>query len=354
MIRIFGYPSHVPHNYDMNKLADYYDVEFSYLLTNVRKWLDTPAVMPPRPLPKKLKWVTHYEPGKYDVAILHLDQQACDPLIGKGQLYRQLNETIKDIPKIVINHGVPIWDDAHPPKVMLEGGEVLTTRGSRKMDAMKDLIGDNFMVVNSYDAAKDWGFGYPVIHGLDPEEWWDLPKEPRVVIMLSPGGLDAMYNRQLLSEIKLRVKEKVGLDVWHIPVNYEPQTWDAQRNFLGRSLIYINPTFKSPMPRSRTEAMLSGCCVLSSKHQGFDEFAENGVNAFIMPDNPLSYAEAIEQLINFHYKSAVEIGQRGKELARKLFNKDRYLKDIYSVISEVTKGNKPQWKSEKIWDKVLV
>lgn len=353
-LRVFGVVNHVPNQFEMLKLAEGYDVEFTYLLTNVRKWLDSPAVIPARPLPKHLKWTTQYEPGKYDLAILHIDQQAADPDIGKGQIYRQLNEVIQDIPKIVINHGTPMWDDRYTEDCVINGGIVETTRGPKQIDGIKQIVGDNFMVVNSYEAVDRWGWGYPLIHGMDSAEWWDLPKEPRVVIQLSPGGLDKYYNRTLLSEIKGRVKDKSGIDVYHITINYLPKTWDDYRNFLGRSLLYINPTKDSAMPRSRTEAMLSGCCVLSSKYHGFGEFIENGVSGFVIPDNPLSYAEAIDQMINYHYRDAVEIGQRGKQLAMKLFNKDRYLKDLYYLLSEVAKGSKPVWDGRKTWDNELL
>jgi hypothetical protein len=68
-----------------------------------------------------------------------------------------------------------------------------------------------------------------------------------------------------------------------------------------------------------------------------------------MPDNPLSYAEAIYQLINFHYQSAVEIGQRGKLKAQKLFNSDRYQADLFSIIEQVASGKNPKWDGRKLW-----
>jgi hypothetical protein len=73
----------------------------------------------------KLKWATHYEPGKYDLAILHVDQQHVDPLIGKGQLYRALDKIIQDIPKLVINHGTPMWDERYTEDIVINGGDVL-------------------------------------------------------------------------------------------------------------------------------------------------------------------------------------------------------------------------------------
>lgn len=346
-LKIFGHLNHIGNQYEMLKLAEHYPVEFYWLENNVRKW----NTYSPRPMPKHLNWVQYYEPGKYDVAILHLDQQAADPLIGKGQLYRQLHSVIQDIPKIVINHGTPMWDEQFTEDYVINGGDVQTSRGPRHIDGIKNIVGDNFMVVNSYDAVSRWGWGYPLIHGLDPNEWWDLPKEPRVTVMISPGGLDKYYNRQLLTYIKARVKERTGLDVQHVTVNYKAEGWDDYRQFIGKSLIYINPTLDSPMPRSRTEAMMSGCCVLSSRYHGFEEFIDHGKDGFVVPDNPVSYAETVEQLINHHYQEAVAIGQAGKRKAMKLFNLERYLKDLYYIVTEVASGRRPVWQGEKIWDK---
>lgn len=350
-LRVFGVTNHVGNQYEMLKLAKRGEVKFSYLLNNVRRWTEYSA----RPEPTtwldkdEFEWVTHYEPGKYDVAILHVDQQHVDPDIGKGQLYRAMNEVIQDIPKIVINHGTPMWDEFYTEDLVINGGTLHSHRGTKELIGMKNMIGDNFMVVNSYDSVERWGWGYPLIHGMDKNEWFDLPKEPRVVISLSPGGLDKYYNRQLLTAIKGEIKEKVGLEVAHITVNYEARDWADYRRFLGSSLIYINPTLDSPMPRSRTEAMLSGCCVLTSKYHNADEFIKHGENGFIVPDNPQSYADAIHGLLNYCYKDAVEIGQRGKETAHKIFDVEDYLDELDHIIKEVAAGRRPEWGGKKRW-----
>lgn len=352
-LKVFGVLNHAANQYEMLKLAKKYPVKFCYLENNVRRWdRFTPRPQPETWLTKdEFEWVTHYQPGEYDVAILHVDQQHVDPKIGKGHLYRDLNEIINDIPKIVINHGCPMWDEFYTEDMVINGGEIQTARGTKKLIGMKEKIGDNFMVVNSYDAVGRWGWGYPLIHGMDLNEWFDLPKEPRVVIALSPGGLDKYYNRSLLTAIKGAVKEKSGIEVMHIQINYKAHDWQDYREYLGSSLIYINPTLDSPMPRSRTEAMLSGCCVLTSKYHGAEDFIQHGVNGFIVPDNPLSYAAAIDKLINNAFEGAVQIGQEGKKTAQKLFNLDRYLDDLYFIISEVAAGRRPEWKGEKIWPK---
>lgn len=330
----------------MYKLAEHYPVEFYLLENNVRRWKRTQH----RKVPDHIKWVQYYEPGKYDLAILHLDQQCVNPDIGKGKLYRELNEVIQDIPKIVINHGTPDYQEMYDEDLVINGGFVLTKEGDAWVDGMKQLIGDNFMLVNSYKAVERWGWGYPIIHGMDKEEWPDLTKEFRVSMSLSPGGLDHYYNRSLISDIKQAIKERTGYDVIHMNVNYEPEDELDYKNFLSRSLIQIYPFRDSPMPRSRTEAMLMGCCVLTSRHHNADEFIESGVNGFIVPDNPMSYAETIYQLMNYRYKECIEIGQRARQTAIKYFNGDRYRKDMWKVIQQVADGKKPQWDKTKIWE----
>lgn len=351
-LQIFGHLNHAGNQYEMLKLAQKYPVKFSYLESNVRRWdRFTPRPEPTTWLNKdQFEWVTHYEPGKYDMAILHVDQQHTDPMIGKGWVYRDLDEIITDIPKMVINHGTPMWDERFTEDYVINGGEIHDARGVKRMIGMKEKIGDNFMVVNSYEAVERWGWGYPLIHGMDLNEWVDLPKEPRVVIALSPGGLDKYYNRSLLTAIKGAVKERTGLDVVHIQVNYKAHDWQDYKEFLGSSLIYINPTLDSPMPRSRTEAMLSGCCVLTSPYHGAEDFIQSGVNGFIVPDNPLSYAATIDRLINELYQGTVAIGQEGKKTAQKYFNLDRYLDDLWYLVSQVAEGHKPKWDGSKLWD----
>lgn len=350
-INIFTALNHIGNEYEVLKIAQNYPVKFHYLENNIRRWTANSA----RPEPTnwlnkdQFEWVQYYEPGKYDVAILRVDQQHVNPRIGKGWLYRDLNEIIQDIPKIVVNHGTPMYDEYFTEDLVINGGEVQTNKGVEMSVGMKEKVGDNFMIVNSYEAVDRWGWGYPVIHGMDASEWLDLPKDPRVVISLSPGGLDKYYNRGLVTAIKGAVKEKSGLDIVHTNVNYRVEDWQDYKTLMGSSLIGIYPFKDSPMTRSRTEAMLSGQCILTSRYHGAEDFFENGVDGFIVPDNPLSYAEAIHTLINECYKDAVQIGQRAKAKAQKLFTAERFQKDMYHVISEVANGRKPEWDGKKIW-----
>lgn len=310
--KAFNHPWHLAHQYELKKLPF---IEWEYLYQFKR------------PYSEKSRgdfineWVTHYEEGKYDFALLHIDQQCVEDAIwerGKGSLYRELNELITDIPKVVIMHGT----NYYPEKFSRE----------HINERIREMVGDNIMVTNSKQAAKDLGFGTPIWHGIDPNEWLDLPKEPRVVTMISPAGLDKYYDRVFLEAVKEELLER-GINHCHITVDWQAKDWDDYKNFLGRSLLYFNPTMDSPMPRSRTEAMLSGCCVLTTPTQDADLFIQDGHNGFLVKRNPEWVANKIEYLMN-NYEKAIEIGQRGKETAKKTFSVERYQQDWYALLDK--------------------
>lgn len=326
-IKIFNHCWHIAHQYSlMTALKDV--AEFYWLRQYKRPFSDSARGDLP------VQFVNEYEPGKYDLALLHLDQQCFEAKdinkLGKGVLYEDLNSVIQDIPKVVICHGTPYWPEQYP-------SDRPDGISNDLIDRMRQAIGKNHMVVNSKTAAKQWGFGTPIIHGMDPKDWWDLPKERRVVTMISPGGLDMYYDRQFFATVKELLKDD-DIDLVHITVDWQAKNFDDYRNFLGRSLVYFNPTRESPMPRSRTEAMLSGCCVITTGNQDASDFIEHGVNGFLIKRNPQAAVKQIKWCLE-HYDEAVAIGQKGKETALKLFTVDRYRDDWVKLLSEVLKKN---------------
>lgn len=339
-IKVFGIPWHISHQAELLKLHEY-GIDFTFLVNNVRHWgARSYFGDEAREMPKHLKWVTEYEPGKYDLAILHLDQQCVARDIGKGQLFRMVNEQITDIPKIIINHGTPMWTERFKEEVVIYGGEEIKEGKAIRVDGISELVGDSFMVVNSYKAAERWGWGYPIIHGLDPDEFWDLPKDHRVITTLSPGGLDRYYNRMLLSAVRGLLKEQTGMSLRQTSIDYKPINFDDYRDWIGRSAIYFNPTLDSPMPRARTEAMLSGSCIVTTNHHNEDMFIKNGVTGFIVPDNPMEIVKTLKLLLFDEYKAALRVGQQGKEFAKKYFHKKKFQRAWLDLIQGVLNKNK--------------
>ena len=305
----------------------------------------------------------YYEKGKYDVAILHLDQQCVEDSLwdrGKGSLYRELNETITGIPKIVIIHGTPFYPEIFNDLEVCE--------------RFKRAIGNNTVVCNSYTGRLQWAYGMtnatniiikakengkdwtklakqeidemgfeevgipyeqitPIWHGIESGLFKDLPKDPRVITMINPGGLDRYYDRNFMSAVRDELADR-NIGHCHITVDVRFNSFEEYANFIGRSLIYFNPTRESPMPRGRTEAMLSGCCVLTTPGQDADTFIEHGKNGFLIPRKPDKVADLIESLI-LDYQTALKIGQAGKQTALNLFEYGRYKKEWMDVLNKV-------------------
>jgi len=261
-----------------------------------------------------------------------------------------MKEAFADIPKIVIMHGTPYYPEMFKSDITEDNFEAMGfTKDQIGMSSElirlfhEAIQGIDYVIFNSKTAAKQWGVtdslkGRAIWHGLEASEWLDLPKEPRVVTMLSPGGLDRYYDRSFLRAVKDELEIR-SIYHCHITVDVQFKSSEEYKDFLGRSLIYFNPTKESPMPRSRTEAMLSGCCILTTPSQDADMFIKDGENGLIIPRNPEFVADIIEALIH-DYKKAVELGQAGKKTAIELFNKERFEKEWREVLDHVVTNYK--------------
>lgn len=344
-IRIFNYPWHIAHQYELMQIPN---TKWSWLIQHRRTY----SSFPRDDFFTKLgaEWVNSYEKGKYDVALLHLDQQCFEDGIwekGKGSLFQDIKKAVTDIPKIILMHGTPYYPEVYTSDITEENYEELgftkeqIGMSSELINRFKEEVKDfEAVIFNSYRAQEQWGMkddprALTIWHGMDESEWFDLPKEPRVVTMIGPAGLDAYYDRTFLRAIKELLQEK-GIEHCHITVDASFKSWTEYRNFLGRSLLYLNPTKESPMPRARTEAMFSGCCVLTTPHQDADKFIKDGENGIMIPRNPQVVADLIESLI-FDYKKAIEIGQAGKKTAHETFNIDVYRNKWVELLNKLLK-----------------
>jgi hypothetical protein len=345
MTKIFNMVWHLAHQDSLLRIPD---TQWSWLINHRRSFSETPR----GDMISKygIEQVTEYKEGKYDVAVLHLDQQCFETELwerGKGSVFRDLNILITDIPKICIMHGTPYYPEYFAIDIMpnnyKEMGytEKQIGMSSVVIDKFKEAVKDcSAIIFNSHRAKEQWGFeddprAYTIWHGMETTDWLDLTKEPRVVTMISPGGLDKYYDRAFMSAVREELLER-NIVHCHITVDVQFKSFDEYRKFLGRSLVYFHPSKESPMPRSRTEAMLSGCCVVTTPHQDADMFIKTGENGIIVPRNPKVTADIIEGLI-YEYKTAVKIGQAGKETATELFGIDRYIKDWNVVLNNVLK-----------------
>jgi len=300
---------------------------YDLIVNPYRTWGDSS-----RPFPEKGRWVTHYEKGAYDLAILHVDQQSiynpdAGDRIHKGRLYMELREAIgNDVPIITINHMTPFHDKYESPFVI---------------DFIRKMVEGTTMISNSFQARDQWGWGEVITHGLHPEDWLDLPKEPRAVTVLSPAGMDKAYRRIFLTTVK-RMLHEMGVPFTWVGVDRKFNDFDSYRQFLGRSLVFFMPTWQSPRPRARTEAMFSGACVVTTPYHDADTFIKHGENGFLttrmqmtdprIMDNPEVTAQLIKTLVIDTPDLALKIGQEGKKTANELFNFGVFEKQWYDLL----------------------
>lgn len=189
-----------------------------------------------------------------------------------------------DCPIVTINHMTPFHDKYDSPYVI---------------DFIKKMTKGTFMITNSYEAAKQWGWGYPVIHGMDVDEWWDLPKEPRCVTVLSPVGMERAYRRIFLRTVIKKLAEMKVPFVWVGP-DKQCASFKEYREFLGRSLVFFMPTWQSPMPRARTEALL--CLKPGSKVIIGDDFSFKEIKDMKAGDTVIDRNGRKVKVIQIHNK----------------------------------------------------
>ena len=321
MLRILDHPWHAVHLYRLHALPAHFS-----LLTGVQPWLWKDEQ---RPRPDNFDGGIAREDvdGSFDLALCHLDQWV-DRFPERGLPFRTMRVVAREhgIPLVCIMHGTP--SDAKNRRAVLE------------------LLGDLPCVCNSHQAAREWdGREFridrhglpqfrPIIHGYDVNEFWSEPlkRRRRIVLSVCSGGsISGWYHGTPLLE---RLVRELPLE-WMGPFGNRDWLPDyrSYREILASSLIYFSPTRRAPMPGARTEAMLSGCCVVSVPGNDFDEMICDTVDGVIVE----TYEEALTMLRHLLDcpGEAYEIGKRGRKRARELFGKERFVRDWMEYLGEL-------------------
>jgi hypothetical protein len=93
------------------------------------------------------------------------------------------------------------------------------------------------------------------------------------------------------------------------------------------------------MPRSRTEAMLSGCAIVSTPFHDWDKYIENGKNGFIISGESVDEAMEVLEWLRRNPSKAAKIGREGRKTAMYHFDPERYRKDWLALIRRVLDGH---------------
>lgn len=298
---ILKYPWHTPHDYELAKLPH----QFFYLNNTPRCWATNQ-----RPVPDTVNWVSHHDERATDVMILHVDQWTHNE-ISKRQLFLRFKHEYTG-PKIVINHGCNMVDGC-------------------SSEIMQELLKDCHVVCNSSTAHELWGLQNSrfIRHGMMPEEWPSTDySHHNVVVTQHYGGTHAAFRN--VAQVNEAEKE---ISITWVGRDKKFDSFNKYRNFLQSSSIFLQPSYASPNPRSRTEAMLTGLAIVTTNSHGEDEYITNGVNGFCSND----FEELIDFIKYLHLNPTEvrKIGQAGRATAQEVFHIDNFTHQWDTLLQEV-------------------
>jgi len=323
-LRIIDYPWHQAHLYRLHALPAL------FWLAKIRRPLWNRHQ---RPLPRNFRGgLSESEVkkragrGKFDLALLHLDQW-CDRISIRAFPFRMMRGATRGVPQVIIMHGTP--DDGDNRRRLLS------------------MIGDLPVVCNSEQARQEWDggeeredrYGLPqfraIVHGYRVDEFLNFGLEerrPEAITICSGGDISRWYHGTAIVE---RLMRDIPALYWYGPMGNRPwcNTYDEYRTMLASSLVYLSPTSRAPMPGSRTEAMLSGCCVVSVPGNDWEAYVRPYYDGVICE----TYKE-IRNVLRFligRPEVAYNIGQRGREVARQVFHHERYVAEWMDVLGEI-------------------
>ncbi len=345
-LRILTHRWHVPHQYELYKTGHQFD-----LITGAGTGLCEQWEWDKRPMPKNCRMVRYDEidPREYDAKILHFDENLLHPERCQGMVPADWGATMLwllrnvHVPGVAICHGTPQFAGQYDGGYA--GSDLGTVIESSRREIV-ELFADVAVVCNSHQARTEWGFANAttIWHGFAPCDFPPGTHDRDVLAM----NINALRNRPhynglfVYDEVAARTGDIATIDCLRTPDpgGYEAGTaaWATAKyqNYvreIGRYKTYLNTTLRSPMPRSRGEAMMAGLVSVSMRNHDADLFIKNGVNGFFGD----SAAELAEQLawLAANPQRADAMRQASRRTAMQLFNQDRYLADWSALLKRI-------------------
>jgi glycosyltransferase involved in cell wall biosynthesis len=257
-----------------------------------------------------------------------------------GAAFRWFRENLS-IPKIGICHGTPQFYGQYS-NAYIPYDRIQTIEQSRKQ--LVNYLGDVLVVCNSHQAEREWGFrrSRVIWHGFDPCEFPPAIYAKGILTLGKPMKDRPHYRgyflyRQVV-DLLPREYRPTRLTPVPTPDGLMPRRSNiyAQAKFrnyvdeLRQFSIYFNPTLRSPMPRSRGEAMMCGLVPVSANNHDVDMFINRGVNGFYS-DDPGELSDYLLYLSR-HQSVCEKIGRAARMTAVDIFNHDRYLREWQEVL----------------------
>jgi hypothetical protein len=247
-----------------------------------------------------------------------------------------------NLPKIAICHGTPPFvgqyalDNAR--KTHFEIHDV------QRLQLVSALSAAGaFVVCNSWQAKAEWGFENcrVIWHGFDPCEFRKGTFSRDVLTLRHDDSRPHYRGRFEQIEVEKRLDPEIEVFRGEYPgAPFEIRTTNAfaERQFrsyiahIGQFKLYLNTTLRSPMPRSRGEAMMTGVIPVSLANHDVDLFVENGVDGFYA-DRPEDLATFINSVIRDKHTLA-RMSAAARTKAIEAFHCERFQNDWWQLIED--------------------
>jgi glycosyltransferase involved in cell wall biosynthesis len=335
-LKILTYRWHCPHQYELYKLPHHFTLVVGLDIGLTNEW-----EYEQRPFPgnAEFKHIKDIDCADYDLAILHFDEnvlahQNTNGIIGAnwGANFRWFCENVA-LPKVAICHGTPQFHSQFSQKY-IPCDQIETIEESRRQ--LVDYVDDMLIICNSYQAQREWGFQNSKViwQGFDPTEFPPALYEKGILTLGKSMQERPHYRGYFLYQDVFKGVADEYLPQGHNvpkPTAYLNQrtnlyAWSKFRNYVDSVRaysIYFNPTWRSPMPRARGEAMMCGLVPVSAHNHDVDMFIKNGINGYYSND-PAELRDYMLFLLK-NPDACRKTGYEARMTAMDVFNHDQYL-----------------------------
>ena len=346
-LRILTYRWHAPHQYELYKLPHDFTLATGLGdgMTDVWQYDQRPLRPNARMLP-----IAQIDPRDYDAAILHFDENVFAARLGNtiiplqwGLSFRHFLENFPNLPKAAICHGTAPFEGQYGLDPKRKHAFRLHDAERKELVQALALAGAR-VICNSHEALSEWGFvdARVIWHGFDPQEFPECTRQ-RDILALAPDMRRPHYRgaweHQRVVEL---LTPGLGVETAEHPgacIEARDTNPFAVRNFrsyvdrIRQFSVYLNTTLRSPMPRARGEAMMTGVIPVCLRNHDIDRFVENGVDGFYA-DTPEELAAFLNDLFRDRGR-ILEMSRAARRKAMDVFNHDRYLAAWTNLLDEI-------------------
>jgi glycosyltransferase involved in cell wall biosynthesis len=347
-LRILTYRWHVPHQYELYKLPHDFTLATGLGNAMAEAWQHDQ-----RPLRHNVRIapISQIDPRDYDVAILHFDENVFAAHLGNNGLppkwglpFRHFLENLPNLPKVAVCHGTPPFQGQYG--LDPERKFAFRLHDAERQELVRALALAGVRVIcNSHEALGEWGFvdARVIWHGFDPQEFPECTRQ-RDILALAPDMSRPHYRGAwehqrvvdlLTSALRIETSAHPGGAIEVRDTNpFAVRNFRCYVDRIRQFSVYLNTTLRSPMPRARGEAMMTGVVPVCLRNHDIDRFVENGVDGFYA-DTPEELAAFLNDLFRDRGR-ILEMSRAARRKAMDVFNHDRYLAAWTSLLAEVT------------------